>query len=238
MNIPSYRKRTIRALEKYLEVLDGKDYTSEDYHLDTAARLILSMPPRPTDSKPYEGWLTNTSKKNSSGTGFCHVDFANLARYEASKKLIWKSDGEARKYTRPFETLGFKGRFPWCSAFVHWLMNQHGVTVPIMCKEFPPYSYALCESWQQMGIIRGFYHDNDAVFLPRIGDIVLFDWQQRNIHHPDNRWEDHIGIFLETVDNTHCLCAEGNSSNQSGIFRRKYVTIKGYVRIPEGTIEL
>jgi hypothetical protein len=237
MNIPSYRKRTLKALEKYLEVLDAKDYMTEDYYLDSCARLILDLPPRPTNSKPYEGWLTNTTEKKSLG-GFCKVDFANLARYEAAKKLIWTSAGEARKYTRPFEALGFSGRFPWCSAFIHWLLNKHGVEVPIMCKEFPPYSYALCESWQQMAIIKGWYFDNDGKFIPSLGDIVLFDWQQRNIHEPDNKWEDHIGVFLEPIDSSQFLCAEGNSNNQSGLFKRKYISVKGYVRIPEGTIAL
>ncbi|MBE9171397.1 CHAP domain-containing protein [Pleurocapsales cyanobacterium LEGE 06147] len=237
-SIKSYRKRVIKALERYLDVLDEQDYLPEDYHLDNCARLILDIPPRPTDSKPYVGWLTNTTERNISGKGFSHVDFANLARYEASKKLIWKSEGEARKYTRPFEQLGFKGRFPWCAAFLHWCLNQHQVKVPILCKEFPPYSYALCEAWQQMAIVKGWYRDNDGVFSPRIGDIVLFDWQQRNIHHPDMRWEDHIGVYLEPVDTAHFLCAEGNSNNQSGIFKRRYLTVKGFVRIPEGTIQL
>jgi hypothetical protein len=132
----------------------------------------------------------------------------------------------------------FTGRFPWCAAFIHWLLNEHQVKVPVFCKEYPPYSYALCESWQQMAIIKGWYRDNDGKFLPRIGDIVLYDWQQRNIHHPDNRWEDHIGVWLETIDKDSFLNAEGNANNRSGLFKRRYISVKGYIRIPEGTTEL
>ena len=171
-NLLCYKKKCgkwVKALEKYLDILDEKAYLPEDYHLDTFARLILKLPPRPASSQPYVNWLTNTTKTNTSGRGFSHVDFGNLARYEASKRLTWSSEGEARKYTRPFEKLGFTGRFPWCAAFIHWLLHQHQVKVPVPCKEYPPYSYALCESWQQMAIIKGWYRDNDGKFLPRVG---------------------------------------------------------------------
>jgi hypothetical protein len=238
MIIKNNRRRVIKALERYFDILDSQDYLREDYLLDDAARAILGIAPRSQESKPFIGWLMSNEEKKNTGKGFLPQDFANLARYEASKNLTWIPGGEATKYTRPFESFGFTGRFPWCAAFIHWCLKEHGIKVPLKCKEYPPYTYALCESWQQMAIVRGWYYDNNGAFKPRLGDIVLFDWQQRNIHDPDSRWEDHIGVWLEPIDADRFLCAEGNARNKSGLFTRRYLTVKGYIRIPEGTTEL
>lgn len=235
--IKEQRTRVFKTLVKYYEGLKEDTLCQEDYELDDLARRVFDLPPRPSSTAPYIGWLVQTTPL-SPKRGFDAVDFANLCRFEASQNLHWFPDGEATKYTKPFEKVGFKGRFPWCAAFVHWCLNRHGIKVPLECKEFPPYTFALVEAWQQYGIKKGWYFDNDGIFTPRIGDLVLFDWQQKDIHSPDTRWEDHIGVWLEALDRSTFLCAEGNTNNKTGLIRRRYLTVKGFVRVPQGTTEL
>ncbi len=206
--------------------------TVGDRILDDLARALLDLPGRPERDNPYVGWLMPTEAKI---TGFNASSFAAFCETEAKKQLVWIPNGEAVKYTKPFEKIGFKGRFAWCAAFVRWCLVKYGVDVPIMCDAYPGYSYALCESFQKLGQLKGWYLDNAFGVKPKPGDLVLFDWGQRNINEPDTDWEDHIGVYLEEVDKNRFRCAEGNSRNQSGIFTRYYNSVQGYVRIPEGT---
>jgi hypothetical protein len=237
MSISEQRKRVIRAIERLLATLPSSKYTSEDYQLDTVARVILNISDRPKDTFPYLGWLLDSST-NSITIGFNSTDFANLVRLEASQKLIWHPTSQATKYTQPFEEIGLRGRFPWCAAFVHWCLNKYGVSVPLMCNEYKGYSYALVEAWQKMAQTRGWYKDNDGKYEPKKGDIVLFDWEQRNIHESDTDWEDHIGVFLEPINKEAFLCGEGNCNNQSGLFKRNYVSVQGYISLPYGLKEI
>jgi hypothetical protein len=234
--IVQQRARVLKAISRHIEFLDKDKYVPADYELDKVARLILELPERPTDSQPYLGWLVAPELKQK--MGFDPIDFVNLVRFEANKKLHWTPNSEAVKYTRTFEKVGLRGRFPWCAAFVHWCLNSHQVYVPLFCAEYPGYTYALCESWQKMAQVRGWYSDNNGNNKPQAGDLVLFDWGQRNIHEPDTDWEDHIGVYLEEIDSRSFWCAEGNSHNKSGLFKRNYASVQGYVRIPVGTKQI
>lgn len=232
-NITRLRERTIRAIQAESLLWDER-ITVSDRVLDDLARVLLDLPRRPEGDNPYVGWLMPTEKI----TGFNGSTFAAFCEGEAKKQLVWIPNGEAVKYTKPFEKIGFRGRFAWCAAFVRWCLVEYGVDVPIMCDAYSGYSYALCESFQKLAQQKGWYLDNVFGVKPKPGDLVLFDWGQRNINEPDTDWEDHIGVYLSQVDNNRFRCAEGNTRNQSGIFTRYYSSVQGYVRIPEGTKKL
>lgn len=201
----------------------------DDLALDTFIRAILELPDRPTGNAPYIGWLTEGQPK-----GFNRLDFVNLVRHEANKRLVWHPGSEARKYTLPFEQQGLKGRFPWCAAFAYWCLKQHGVDIPVV-ESKSKFTYALVEAWQIMAQKKGWYWDNDGKHYPMKGDIILFDWNQRNINEMDNDYEDHIGVYLDELNKNIFLCAEGNVHNQSGTFKRSYESVQGWISIPDGT---
>lgn len=168
--------------------------------------------------------------------GFNGNSFSTLAEKEASKQLTWIPGNEATKYTKDFESIFGAARFPWCAAFVRWCLKEFGLEVPLFVPEYK-HSLALVETWQQMAKVRGWYTDNNGTKTPNVGDIILFDWNQRNIHAPDNDWEDHIGIFLKK-ESTYWKCAEGNSRNRTGIFNRNKITVQGWITIPEGLTKI
>lgn len=71
-----------------------------------------------------------------------------------------------------------------------------------------------------------FYHSVDrAGFIPRIGDIVLFDRLLENVEL------DHIGIVVG-IEQEGIVTAEGNVVNQTGVFSRPFnKQINSYVRL-------
>ena len=170
----------------------------------------------------------------SKTSGFNAQEFATFAKRECEKRLVWTPGSEARKYTKAFEKHFGRGRFPWCAATIHWLLNNYGIAVGLK-PQVSQYTYALCEAWQEMAIARGWYSDNKYGVHPKPGDIVLFDWGQRSLNESDRDWEDHIGVFLYQDTSGNYICAEGNSRNRTGIFTRKKINVQGWIGIPPGT---
>lgn len=175
--------------------------------------------------------------------GFRGFKFALLAEEEALKNLVWYPGGEANKYTQPFQIYFGSSRFPWCGAFIHWLLNQHGVKTPTKTNDsLGNYTFALVENWQHVAKVRNWYHDHNGFFKPEPGDIVLFDWKQTHINEVDDDFEDHIGVFLR-MEGKQFKCAEGNTRkgkvrNISNVCLRNSNKIQGFIRIPEGTIKI
>ena len=168
--------------------------------------------------------------------GYNRNEVVAFVERELARNLVWTKDGEARKYTKAFEPVFGRGRFPWCAATVHWCLNNFdglgGCGLPIRVPG-KTYTFALVEEWQRFMDQLGFYIDNNGTNRPIPGDLVFFDWDQRNIHEADNDWEDHIGFHLRMNGGLY-VCAEGNSSNRTGIFERSAISIQGWGRFPDG----
>ena len=64
-NFQQYRLRTVQAILQKLDSLDNNLQTW-DYQLDDLAREIFNLPDRPTESKPYIGWLGVTKSQEES----------------------------------------------------------------------------------------------------------------------------------------------------------------------------
>ena len=175
--------------------------------------------------------------------GFNSFEFASLAEKEALKNLIWFPGGEANKYTEAFRIYFGSSRFPWCGAFIHWLLNQHGVKTPTKTMDsLGNYTFALVENWQHVAKVRNWYYDHNGFFKPSPGDLVLFDWKQTHVDEIDDDFEDHIGVFLGMQKDKY-RCAEGNTRkgnirNISNVCLRNSNIIQGFIRIPEGTIQI
>ena len=102
--------------------------------------------------------------------------------------------------------------------------------IPIRPNECKTCHLAGCIAWEEFatGDPRIAYHKGGEGFVPETGDIVLYDRVFENREH------DHIGVVIETRENT-ILTAEGNIDNRSGIIERPIDGhIRAYIRIPDG----
>ncbi|MHA3774683.1 CHAP domain-containing protein [Verrucomicrobiota bacterium sgz303538] len=115
--------------------------------------------------------------------------------------------------------------YSWCCAFVYYCCLQAGFHFPP--KPMPDYRYTLAAvpAWHHWATAGGFFLSGDTT--PAVlGDIVLFN----NV--AGGQLLDHIGIVVE-VTPSFILCAEGNVENRTGLFKRSFACIAGYVRLPE-----
>jgi len=122
----------------------------------------------------------------------------------------------------------------WCAAFVYYCCVEAGFQIPYSPNECITCSLAGCGGWEEyaVGDARIEYHKGDEGFIPEPGDIVIYDRVFAGREH------DHIGIVLETRENT-ILAAEGNvrDENTSGIVERaRDEHIRAYIRIPDGYV--
>ena len=120
----------------------------------------------------------------------------------------------------------------WCAAFVYYCCIEAGFVIPYSPSECVTCSLAGCGGWEEYAIAdcQIEYHKKEETFIPKAGDIVLYDRVFIDQEH------DHIGIILEVKENV-LITAEGNiyNKNISGIVRRPIDEhIRAYIRIPDG----
>ena len=118
----------------------------------------------------------------------------------------------------------------WCAAFVYYCCRESGFEIPIRPDECKTCHLAGCIAWEELaqGDTQIEYHRRKENFVPRAGDIVIYDRVFENREH------DHMGIVLQNTHST-IIVAEGNLNNISGIIERpKDEHIRGYIRIPDG----
>lgn len=120
----------------------------------------------------------------------------------------------------------------WCAAFVYYCCMEAGFQFPYSPNECVTCSLAGCGGWEEyaMGDSRIEYHRRNENFVPKPGDIVIYDRVFINQEH------DHIGIILEVKDNA-IIVAEGNTFNDniSRVMERPIDDhIRSYIRIPDG----
>jgi len=165
-------------------------------------------------------------------TGFTRAKALALAIAEAKQHLGWRA-GTAKKYTHKYEGVFGKGRYPWCASFVTWCCDQAGLNLPVSCPT--GYTFALVEAWQMWAQSKGFYIDNAEGVVAKPGDIVLFDWDQKNLNETDKDWEDHIGFVVDYLpDSGFYATAEGNVNDVTALKNRDKICIQGFIRIPDG----
>ena len=120
----------------------------------------------------------------------------------------------------------------WCAAFVYYCCIEAGFQIPYSPNECVTCSLAGCGGWEEFAIgdNRIEYHKQDKNFVPKPGDIVIYDRVFMNQEH------DHIGIILKVKGGT-IVVAEGNTYNDniSRVIERTIDEhIRAYIRIPDG----
>lgn len=91
---------------------------------------------------------------------------------------------------------------PWCAIFVCWVYYHAGYPLGNMGWSK---GFAGCQSGLKL-----FSDKNEITTTPQEGDLVFFDW------NGDGRF-DHVGLYVEKIDDQHFSTIEGNTSytNQS-----------------------
>ena len=132
---------------------------------------------------------------------------------------------------RPFPTWNIREADGlWCAAFVLYCCREAGFEIPYRPNECKTCHLAACFGWEEFAINdhRIEYHKGTEAFVPKAGDIVIYDRVFENREH------DHMGIVLEKREHA-LLAAEGNVNNISGIIERPIDEhIRAYIRIPDG----
>ena len=106
-------------------------------------------------------------------------------------------------------------QYPWCCAFVWWIMSSCGIPVP---------KTALCTTMGEYFKKVGRWHSD-----PQPGDVVFFKFKT------NNRWTNHVGIVVD-VKGKEITTVEGNTSinsddNGGAVMKRKRSSnIVGYGR--------
>lgn len=119
---------------------------------------------------------------------------------------------------------GFGSRVEWCACFVSWCANECGyIDIGVIPK------FAGCGIGSQWFKDRGLWQDNS--YMPRPGDIIFFDWDNKGSSGPQDGAPDHVGI-VERIDGNTVYTVEGNSGDS---VREKYYTIGHYEIYGYGT---
>ena len=147
---------------------------------------------------------------------------AQFAKEEGLLNLkgdINKAGHEIEKFLAPFrKELGKSNpRFldptfgaDWCAAFVYYLAVKAGYDLDIKPFQNRRGTFGLVGMWFEWSINEGKF--KDILYEPEPGDLILYD---RLVSDSEL---DHMGIVLENKDK-HCITAEGNVNNMTGIFR-------------------
>ena len=148
-------------------------------------------------------------------------DVINIALGEVGVKE-YPPNSNRVKYNKEYYGKEVSGsNYPWCCAFVWWVMTRAGITVP---------KTARCTTLGDYFKKEGRFHKNN----PQPGDIVFFKYPT------NDRWTNHVGIvtkvsgsMVETVegntsisnqDNGGAVMARQRSSNIVGYGRPEYET--------------
>lgn len=120
------------------------------------------------------------------------------------------------KYNTAFYGKNVSGAsYPWCCAFIWWLLSTSGITIP---------KTALCASLGDWFKKNGQWYTS-----PQVGDIVFFKFNS------NARWTNHVGIVtgirgkeIETIEGNTSVNSDDNGG--SVMARRRSSHIVGYGR--------
>ena len=107
----------------------------------------------------------------------------------------------------------------WCATFCSYLAIACGYTSII------PYECG-CPQWVTQAKVKGIWKEADS-YVPKMGDFILYDWQDSGSGDNTTGSPDHIGI-VERVSGITITVIEGNYQDQ---VRRRMIQINGrYIR--------
>lgn len=136
---------------------------------------------------------------------------------DADTKELWNSDIVAVAQTQigvtggdPYWSwYGFDSRVEWCACFVSWCADQVGYI-----KEGKTPKFSGCVNGVEWYKEKGLWFDNTEDFFPVPGDIIFFDWKDKETGAQDGL-SDHVGIVKNyDINNKKINTIEGNSGDE------------------------
>jgi hypothetical protein len=104
---------------------------------------------------------------------------------------------------------GFESRVEWCACFVSWCADQVGY---ISAEKIPKFS--ACTDGINWFKEHNIWYDRNENFYPASGDIIFFDWKDKNTGEQDGI-SDHVGIVKSMdMDSMRVITIEGNSNDE------------------------
>ena len=104
---------------------------------------------------------------------------------------------------------GFESRVEWCACFVSWCADQVGYIKDGIVPKF-----SVCTDGINWYKEKGLWFDNVEDFIPVSGDIIFFDWKDKESGNQDGV-SDHVGIVKKYDMNNHIITTiEGNSGDE------------------------
>lgn len=94
----------------------------------------------------------------------------------------------------------------WCACFVTWVMRHAGVPTDSVC------NYKGCATGSEWFAGRGRFMGRGSGYIPKPGDIVMYEWNPEDEGTPRDDGDDHTGI-VERVENGRIYTIEGNNGN-------------------------
>ena len=132
-------------------------------------------------------------------------------------KELWNSDIVAVAQTQigvtggdPYWSwYGFESRVEWCACFVSWCADQVGYI-----EEGKTPKFSGCVNGVEWYKEKGLWFDNTEDFFPVPGDIIFFDWKDKETGEQDGL-SDHVGIVKVYDLESHTIhTIEGNSGDE------------------------
>lgn len=136
---------------------------------------------------------------------------------DADTKELWNSDIVAVAQTQVGVTggdpywswYGFESRVEWCACFVSWCADQVGYI-----QEGKTPKFSACTDGINWYKEHQLWFDNTEEYFPVPGDIIFFDWKDKNTGKQDGV-SDHVGIVkVYDLENKRIITIEGNSNDE------------------------
>lgn len=129
---------------------------------------------------------------------------------ELARGEIGATSGE--KYLRYFNQVNTEGIVlpfdaPWCAAWVTWVMRH--AEVPL---DSVP-NYKGCATASDWFTERGRFRSRQSGYIPKPGDIIMYEWNPQNEGTAYDDGDDHTGI-VEYVQDGIVHTLEGNNGGQ------------------------
>lgn len=111
------------------------------------------------------------------------------------------------RYYNGITGIGLPYGVAWCAAWVTWVMRHAGVPVDSVL------NYKGCATASDWFEARGRFRSRKSGYVPKPGDIIMYEWNPEDEGTPYDDGDDHTGI-VEYVEDGIVHTIEGNNGGQ------------------------
>ena len=138
-----------------------------------------------------------------------------MAKDNTAARVLELAQGEigatgGEKYVRYYNGLtgaGLPLDCAWCAAWVTWVMRHAGVPADSVL------NYKGCATASDWFAAQGRFRSRSSGYIPKPGDIIMYEWNPQNEGTAYDDGDDHTGI-VERVEHGRVYTIEGNNGGQ------------------------